>query len=109
MLIKAKNLETIDGSLIALGQKNITENSFPKLKKVGGDLHLALSWCKKLPDSLEFVGGNVFLSSEPESLIKDCLKKKKRGIIKGNIFLVGGRVIRKTNESIDYSEKIQIE
>lgn len=106
--LNVPNLETIGGSLSLLGQKNVNQDNFPKLKKVGGDLHLALSGFTQLPNSLEFVGGNIFLTQEPESLVTSCLKKKKDGIIKGSIFLVGGKISTGQDGKIDYAEKVLI-
>jgi hypothetical protein len=72
----ASNLEIVGGSLLLIGQKNISQDNFPKLKIIGGDLHLALSGFTKLPDSLILVKGDVFIIQEPDSLVKSCLEKK---------------------------------
>lgn len=106
--LNAQKLETIGGSFLLLGQKNISENNFPKLKSIGGDVHLALSGFTKLPDSLELIGGNVFIIQEPDSLKKSCIEKKKMGIIKGNVYLVGGNITNNEDGKVEYAEKIKI-
>lgn len=106
--IHVPNLQSIGGSLTLIGQQNVSEENFPKLKNVGGDLHLALSGFTKLPDTLEFVGGNVYLIQEPDSLVKSCLEKKRNGVIKGDIYLIGGQVSRSEDGTIEYEEKIRI-
>lgn len=106
--LNVPKLETIGGSLVLLGQKNVTQDNFPKLKKVGGDLHLALSGFTQLPDSLEFIGGDIFLTQEPNSLVKNCLEKKTNGVIKGNIYLVGGKITLGQDGKIEYAEKMLI-
>lgn len=106
--LNVPNLETIDGNLVLLGQENVSQGNFPKLKEVNEDLHLALSGFTKLPDSLEFVGGNVFLTQEPDSLVTDCLQKKKKGVIQGRIILVGGNITTGEDGKIEYAENIPI-
>lgn len=106
--LNVPKLETIGGSFSMLGQKNVSENNFPKLKSIGGDVHLALSGFTKLPDSLESIGGDVFIIQEPASLQKSCIDKKKKGVIKGNVYLVGGNITNNEGGKIEYAEKIKI-
>ncbi len=108
-MMKAQNLRTIGGDLVVVGRKDMSEESFPKLETVGGDLHLALSGFTKLPDSLLSVAGNVYLTQEPESLVKSCLQKKQAEVIKGSVILAGGKILTKVDGKLDYEEKIPIE
>ncbi len=103
------NLRIVNGTWNLIGQKNISQDNFPKLEHIKGDLHLALSGFTKLPHSLISIQGDVYITQEPESLVKDCLDKKRNGIIKGRIFLVGGKVLRKEDNSIDYEDKYELD
>lgn len=106
--LNAPNLETIGGSFSMLGQKNVTQDNFPKLKTIGGDLHLALSGFTRLPESLQSIDGDVFIIQEPDSLVKSCLEKRKKGIIKGSVYIVGGNISTNEDGRIDYAEKLLI-
>lgn len=108
MKLNVPNLRTIGGDLSVVGQKDVSEENFPKLETVGGDLHLALSGFTKLPDSLLSITGNVYLTQQPESLVKSCLQKKQTGVIKGNIILVGGKMLTTAEGKLDYEEKVPI-
>lgn len=78
---------TVGGDLDCFGNKNVSEHTFPFLNSVGGRLIIANSSFTKLPDTLVEVGGDVVISrKDPESLLDDILKAKKKGIIKGEIF-----------------------
>ena len=102
------NLKTIGGTLTLIGQKNVSQQNFPKLETIGGDLHLALTAFTELPKSLITIEGNVFLVEEPKSLVTDCLLKKQLGIIKGDIYLVGGNITSNEKGEINYGEKIKL-
>lgn len=106
--MNAPNLRTIAGDLVVVGRKDMSEASFPKLETVGGDLHLALSGFTKLPDSLLSVTGNVYLTQQPKSLVESCLQKKHAGVIKGNVILVGGKILNRADGKLDYEEKAPI-
>lgn len=61
-----------------------------------------------LPKSIVSIEGDVFLTENPKSLVEDCLLKKKMGVIKGDIYLVGGSMTPLDNGGIEYSEKIKL-
>lgn len=107
-ILNVPNLKNIGGTLSLVGQKNVSEDNFPKLETIGGDIHLALSGFTKLPDNLVSIEGNVFIIKEPETLVKSCLDKKKTGIIKGNIYIVGGNITTSEDGKIDYAEKVKL-
>jgi hypothetical protein len=106
--LNCPNLQTIGGTLNLIGQKNVHQQHFPKLQTIGGDLHLALTAFTQLPTSLITIEGNVFLVEEPKSLVVDCLLKKQMGIIKGDVFLVGGKITTNEEGEITYEEKIKL-
>ncbi len=95
-------LERIEGTLSLLGQKNVSQENFPKLKFIGGDVHLALSGFTKLPDSIEHIGEDVYVAVQPQSLIDSCIENKKKGIIKGVVFLVGDSVKFCEDGTVEY-------
>ena len=81
------SLKNIGGDLNCLGNKEITENSFPALEQVGGDLILAGSGFTRLPASLQIVNGRGILSiKDPISLLLAMQEAVENGIIKGGIF-----------------------
>jgi hypothetical protein len=107
--INVPNLKTIGGSFNVLGNRDLSEKDFPSLESIGGDMHLAMSGFKLLPQNLKLVEGNIYLSLDlPESLKEDCLIKKNNGIVKGKIYIAGGNI--KTNEdgNIIYEEVVPI-
>jgi len=105
-ILNVPNLKNIGGTLSLVGQKNVNEENFPSLETIGGDIHLALSGFTKLPDNLISIEGDVYIINEPETLAKSCIAKKKSGVIKGNIYLVGGNISTNDEGKIDYAEKL---
>lgn len=83
-------------------------NNFPNLETISGDIHLALTAFTILPKSLVSIDGDVFLTENPKSPVEDCLLKKKMGVIKGGIYLVGGSMTPIDNGGIEYGEKIKL-
>jgi hypothetical protein len=106
--LNVPNLKTIGGTLTLIGQKNVSESNFPKLETIGGDIHLALTAFTILPKSLVSIEGDVYLTEEPKSLVDDCLLKKEMGVLKGDIYLVGGSITPTDNGGIEYGEKIKL-
>ena len=103
--LNVPNLKTIGGSLNVNGSRNISQKNFPLLESVAGDMHLAMSGFEQLPPSLKLVGGNIYLSSElPKTLMDDCMAKKAAGIVKGQIYLVGGKIKNGEDGKVDYEE-----
>lgn len=108
--INVPNLKVIGGSFNAIGNKSLSEKDFPSLKTVGGDMHLVMSGFKRLPNNLNSIKGNIYLSPEsPESLKKDCLHKKETGIIKGEIYFVGGSINKNEKGEVVYGEIMPIQ
>lgn len=82
------NLITLGGDLNLAGNKYWSENSFPVLEYVGGNLIISDNNFKKLPVNLKWIKGNVIISkNDPVSLLEDVKKAKNSGIIFGEIFL----------------------
>lgn len=50
----------------------------------------------------------MYLVEEPKSLVADCLLKKQMGIVKGDIFLVGGNITTNEKGEVTYGEKIKL-
>ena len=85
--MKMNNLTTIGGALNCHNNKEITEDTFPNLETVGGDIILAGSGFKKLPPMLNHVGGRGIVSQKDHpGLIEDLKRAYAKGIIKGGIF-----------------------
>jgi hypothetical protein len=103
--LNVPNLKDIGGSLNVIGNQNISEKNFPSLQSVGGHMHLAMSGFERLPPQLSLVGGNIYLGSDsPKTLRDDCLAKKVAGIVKGQIYLVGGSVKDSEDGEVVYGE-----
>jgi hypothetical protein len=102
------NLKTIGGTLSLLGQQNVSQENFPKLETIDGDLHIAMTAFTTLPENLISIYGDIYLCEDPKSLLEDCLIKKQIGIIKGDIFLVGGSITQDENGKITYQQKIKM-
>ena len=76
----------IGGDFNCFGNKNISEQTFPNLTHVGGNLIIAQSGFTKLPSTLEHVGGNVIIPrADPPSLLNMLIRAKKNNIIKGDL------------------------
>jgi len=82
-------MTTIGRDLNCMGNKAISEKTFPDLYSVGGNLIIANSGFTKLPSTLKIIGGNVIVSkNDPESLINDLKLAKQNGILKGDILFI---------------------
>jgi hypothetical protein len=104
------NLKNIGGSLNVTGSQETSEKNFPSLESVGGDMHLALSGFVRLPTNLKLVEGNIYLSSEmPKTLKDDCLAKKAAGVVKGDVYLVGGKITIGEDGNVIYEEMLPLE
>ncbi len=79
------SLEAIGGSLNASGSKGL---HLPRLRGVGGDFVVDGTGLDRLPQNLQHIGGNAYISSsEPKSLLQDLIKAKQSGVLKGEIFV----------------------
>jgi len=80
-------LKNIGGDLNCQGNKEMSENSFPALEIVGGDIILAGANFSKLPQNLKLVNGRGILSkNDSKTLIEEMKRANEKGIIKGGIF-----------------------
>lgn len=80
-------LKQIGGSLDCRGNKELSEDSFPALEFIGGDIILSGANFTKLPPKLKEVKGRGILSSkDPVSLLESMKSASAKGIIKGGIY-----------------------
>lgn len=107
--VNVPNLKHVGGAINVSGNRNLSEKNFPSLEFVGGDMHLGMSGFELLPSKLTTVVGNIYLSSElPKTLVDDCLAKKAAGIVKGEIYMVGGKVTNSEDGKIVYEEMVNL-
>lgn len=80
-------LKQIGGDLNCAGNKEMSEDSFPALEFIGGDIILSGANFKKLPPRLKEVRGRAIISSkDPATLVESLKIAKAKGIIKGGIY-----------------------
>jgi hypothetical protein len=81
------SLEKIGGDLNASGARDI---HFPKLRHVGGNFRVDGTGLAHLPENLEHIGGDAFVSSsDPSTLLAELMEAKRKGILKGALFVDG--------------------
>jgi hypothetical protein len=80
-------LQKVGGHFNCHGNAQMSEDLFPNLEEVGGDLILAGTSFTKLPPKLKNVGGRGIVSrNDHQSLIDDMIRAHEEGIIKGGVF-----------------------
>ena len=81
------SLEKIGGDLNASGTRDI---HFPKLRHVGGNFRVDGTGLTHLPENLEHIGGDAYVSSsDPSTLLAELMEAKRKGILKGAVFVDG--------------------
>ena len=81
------SLEEIGGNLNANGTRNI---HFPMLRHVGGNIRVDGTGLLHLPEKLEHIGGDAYVcSSDPSTLLAELIEAKRKGILKGALYVDG--------------------
>ena len=81
------SLEKIGGDLNASG---IREIHVPKLRHVGGNFRVDGTGLAHLPENLEYIGGDAYVSSsDPSTLLAELIEAKLNGVLKGSVFVDG--------------------